>query len=302
MSTVFSGAVAQNLKLTLDSVVTDKTDGVESGALFKKWMGVSNMSDQYEDDQEYGGPGLVSRKTEGAELATGTIREGFTKRYVAETFGLKLVITEEAIEDSKYPQVINAAKRLKRALWKTADIEATNHLVRMTDSNYVGGDGVVLASASHTLPHGGTWSNIMATPMSPSRAAVIVATTAVGKFPSQDGVVEGNTIKKVVCPLDQWAVWDVLTGSKMAPEAGEYNAINVVNSMGLEVIPIKYWDNTSTNYGFITDAEDGFKWKWKRKPRGRSWVDNGQELMLYSTSARWASGWSNARGFYGVNA
>jgi hypothetical protein len=300
--TVFSGNIGKSLKKTLDKIVDDSTDGVESNLMFPKYMEVSSMSDQWMDDQEYGGPGLVSRKPEGSELATGTIREGVTTRYTAETFGMKLIVTEEAIEDSKYDRVINAAKRLKRALYKTCEFEASNRLVRAFSASYPGADGVALVSTAHTLPHGGTFSNKMATAMSPSRAAVIVATTAIKKLPGHDGVVEGFMPKKVVCPVDQWAVWDGLTLSKNAPEAGQFNEINVVERMNLEVVPVQYWDNTTTNYVFITDCENGLRFMWRRKPKGRSWVENSQEVMNYSCSARWATGWTDPRAVYGVEA
>jgi len=260
------------------------------------------MEDNYEDDLETGGPGLAAEKPEGSEIETGTIREGILTRYTARTFGLKLIITEEAIEDRKYPKVINAARRLKRAMWKTIDIDATNMLVRATNTAYTGGDNVPLASATHSLPSGGTFSNIMATPMSPSRAAVIIATSAIRKYPGHDGITEGYAPKTVVCPTEQWAVWEGLIKSTHAPEAGQFNEINVVNTLGITVVPNQYWSNTTTNWGMITDADNGLNFRYRRRPRSKSWVDNDQGLMKYGIDARWSRGWSDARTIFFVNA
>jgi hypothetical protein len=303
MSTVFTSVIANALKETLEQVIDDPTDGYDKGALLHKWLDEMPMDDNWEDDLESGGPGLASEKTEGAEMNTGTIREGYITRYIARTFALKLIVTEEAIEDRKYPKIINAARRLKRALWKTADIDATNILVRGFNTGYVGGDGQPLWSASHTLPHGGTFSNTMSVPMSPSRAAVIIATSAMRKLPGHDGLTEGYEPKVVVCPTEQWAVWEGLLRSRFAPEPGAFNEINVVNqSLDLRVVPNKYWTNSTTNYGYLTDCEYGLNFRWRRRPRSRTWIDNAQELMNYGISARWARGWSDPRASYGVNA
>lgn len=301
-SSVFSSSIANTLKRTLERVITDQTDGVEKKAVFTKWCDIMDMDDQWVDDLEVGGPGLASEKPEGQEVALGTIREGTLTRYIARTYAIRLGVTEEAMEDSKYPRAVQAAKRAKRSLWKTADVDATAMLVRAEDSNYLGGDGLSLANASHTLPHGGTFSNTMSTPMSPSRAAVIVATSAIRVLPSQDGTTEGYEPKKVVCPVEQWAVWEGLVKSEKAPEPGNFNEINVVKGLDLEVVPNKYWDNTTTNWCVITDAEGGLNFRWRKRPRSRTWVENSQHIMNYSCYARWARGWSDPRGVYFVGA
>ncbi len=300
--TIFSSTIANALKTTLDQVIVDPTDGYDTGAIMHRWMHERTMTDNWHDDLESGGPGLAAEKAEGSEMAQGTIREGVVTRYNSRTFALKIVITEETMEDNKYDKIVNAARRLKRAMWKTVDIDATNVLVRAWDTNYVGGDGLPLASASHTLPHGGTFSNLMATPMSPSRASVIVATSAMRKLPGHDGITEGYEPMKVIFPTEQWAVWDGLVGSEFAPEAGNFAEINVVNRMKLTPVPVKYWTNTTTNYGYCSDNDDKVNWLWRRKPKSRSWVDNDQMLMKYGISARWSRGWSDPRAFYGVQA
>lgn len=301
---VSTSVIANSLKNTLEKIPTDKTDGLEARAVFKRWCKVGTQSDYYEDDLEYAGPGLASEFDEGTEMPVGTIREGYIERYIARKFGLKIIVTEEALEDGKYKEVIQAAKRCKRALWLTADVDASLMLARAENSSYTYGDGVPLASSSHTLPHSGTFSNTPTTPLSPSRAAIIEHTTAIRKLPSHDGVVTDYIKPKaVVHPVDQWATWSMLLKSTKAPEAGEFNAINVVNT-DLDIMPIAnvHWDNTTTNYCYITDVDNGFSFRWRRKPRSRSWGDNDQELTKWGISARWSRGITDKRGAYFVGA
>lgn len=303
MSTFFNSSQANALKETLDMIIDDDTDGYAKKALYPKWLDERGMSDAYHDDLEMGGPGLATEKTEGQEMDTGSITEGALTRYIARTFALKLLVTEEALEDQKYDRVIRAGRRLKRAMFKTVDIDMAQMLIRGWNTSYVGGDGQPLFSASHTLPHNGTFSNTMAVPIGPSVQAVTIATSEIRKFPGHDGIVEGNEPEKVLCPTEQWAVWDEVLNSRMVPEGGNFARINVVNqSLSLSVLPIKYWSNTTTNYCFLTDCDYGLCIRWRRRPRSRSWVDNDQEIMKYGISARWARGWSDPRCAYGVQA
>ena len=303
MSAIFTSTIALSLKETLEEIIDDDADGIQGKVMFTKWCKTGSMEDAFEDDLEMGGPGYASETNEGTPFELGTIAEGAVTRYLARKFGLKMIISEEAMEDGKYPQVIKAAPRLKRSLWKTADLDATLMLIRATNTSYVYGDGQTLASTSHTLPQGGTFSNTMGTAMAPSRAAVIAATSAIKVLPAHDGTREGYMPKAIVCPVEQWAVWEGILQSKNAPEPGEFNEINVANRLGLDLYPLPLWSNTTTAYGFINDVDNGFNFKWRRKPRNRSWVDNDNQVMLYSVDARWARNNSDpGRSFYYVAA
>lgn len=297
--TVFSGTVYNALKNTLEKVIDDP--GAEKNVIFKKWMTIKNMKDQWEDDLETGGPGLAAQVEEGAEIPMGTIREGERIRYRARKYGLRLVVTEEAMADNKYPKAIDAAKRNARALWKTADIDATSILTRAFNTAYTHIGGQPLCSNAQTLPHGGTFSNVLATPMSPSRTSVIIARTQAMLYPGHDGVTEGTDLKRVLFPTAQWGVWDGILDSAKVPESNA-NEINVVNKLDITPVPIKYWNNSTTNYVYQTDSDDGLNFRWRRKPKSRTWVENSQELMNYSISARWTHGISDARGVLGVEA
>lgn len=301
MATISTSVIAKSLKLTLDEIVDDDNDGLEGSVQFTKFMEVKSMSDAYEDDLEMGGPGFATEKDEGVELDVGGIDEGPITRYLARKFGLKLHVTEEALEDGKYERVINAAKRLKRAAWKTCDVDGANVLNRAFNTSYLGGDGVALVSASHTLPSGGTYSNTLATPFSPSRAALIVATTQARQLPGHDGVTEGYEPKGILCPLGQWAAWDGIVDSDKVPESNN-NEINVVKGLKLDVTPLKFWTASTTNWVVQTDCDNGLQWRWRRKMKGRTWVDNDAEIMKYSISYRSARGWSDPRCVIGSNA
>ncbi len=265
--TIFESTIANSLKKTLNKIIDDDTDGYLTNLDLKGFCEEDDMPDAYIDDLEMGGPGL-------------------------------------AMEDAKYPKALQLARRLKRAMGKTMDIDAANILNRMFNASYVGGDQVPLGSNAHTLPNGGTFSNIMATPFSPSTQAVGIARAQVRQMPGHDGVIEGYTLETVLCPVQQEALWEGICYSKMDPTAGNFSAINIVNQrIKLEMLALKYWTASTTNYAFLTDCkEERPTFKTRRAPRSRTWVNNDAEVMNYSISARWARGWSGARGVFGVAA
>ncbi len=269
-----------------------------------KYFNVESMSgDAYIDELEVADEGLVSEKGEGAPIQLKSIREGAFTRYIARAFARKMQISREAMDDAKYDEALQLAKRNKRQMWKTVDYDAANVLIRWENSNYVGGDGVELLSDSHTLPWGGTYSNKMTTPMSPGYNAVVVAVSQLKQMPGHDGNIEGYMPKKVFHPSEQWAVWAGLLKSTKRPEDGNFAEINVVNSdLDMTSCEIPYWNTTTTEWGFITDAEDGLKWKWHTKPEPNSWVDNDNMVVNHSIYARWARGWTNPRGVFGNGA
>jgi hypothetical protein len=211
-------------------------------------------------------------------------------------------ITEVAIEDCKYKEAIDLSMRLDRALYKTVDIDATLMLMRAPDTNYIGGDGVSLVNTALSLPMSGSFSNTLATPMSPSTELINTVFATLAQMPGHDGQIEGYEIEKVVYPPAQHFAWLETLGSKLRPDSGNFAAINIANSAqgAVDITPVmnKYWTNTTTNSAFITNAENGLQFKWRVKPKGRSWVDNSATMMKFAIRARWARKWSDPRGFF----
>lgn len=302
MSVMTTSMAFRTLKATLDAIITDPTDNVEKNVRAKKYMEVGSMTDHYEDELENGGPGLLSERDEGQALEVGTLYEGSVTRYISRKFGKIGELTDELEDDGRYNgRYINFSKRLKRAGWKTVDVDCANIWNRAANTAYVGGDGLPLASASHTIPGGGTFSNTLATPMSPSRTALITVIQNCLLLPGHDGLTEGYNVKKVVHPVAQWGAWKGILGSDKVPESAA-NEINVVSGMGIEQVDVPFWSASTTNWGVITDAQEGLKLKWKKRFSSKTWVEDRTEIICHKTSGRWARGWSNARAVYFSNA
>jgi hypothetical protein len=303
MSEIFTSTAALALKETLEGIDTDEHGSEGSKAVFPKWTTVKTMEDNYIEYYEVAGSGLAGEKPEGESIPVGTIYEGPLTRFNARTYGQRMIVSDEALEDVKYDKVIMAAKRNNRALWKLADFDATLMLVRATSTSFVGGDGQPLASTAHLLPGGGTYSNMLATAMSPSKASLVIAQAQLMQQVGHDGLIDGVEAKKAVFPVQQWGVWREVLGSTNDPTPGAFNAINPINrDLNITPVPVKYWNNTTTNWALITDADLGLMWFWRRKPKSNTWVTEDKTMMNYAITARWSRGWVNPRAILFSNA
>lgn len=307
MSTIFRSTIGNTLQDTLEGIIDDEHDNIESMLTFRKFMEEDTIDGAFVDFLEMGGPGLATETGEGEEISSASINEGTPTRHVVRKFALGIKVTEEAIKHGKYPQAIKAAVRLKKAAWQTVDVDAALVLARMFDTNYVGGDGQPLASASHTLPHGGTFSNLMATPMTPSVASIALLRTQARKMPGHNGITSGHKITGFVYPVELWQVFAEITGSAMDPENGNFARVNVVKkNMGIsseDCVEVPHWNNTETNWAAMTDADEGkLTWYWNERPKSRQWVTNSHMVLNYAIYYLATRGWNDARGILGVNA
>lgn len=300
--TIFTGTLYHTLEETLSEFPDDELSGATK-MVAKKWLGDMfgrPMRKHMETDLEFGGPALLSEKNEGETLSPVTVKEGAVWTYLARTIAGSITATEEILEDNLYPEVIKAAARLSSAYYLTVDVDCTNMKARAQNADYTGGDGVSLASASHTLPDGGTWSNQMAVPLPPSVLLVSTARTAVRKFPGHNGYTGfgGYELKLVTFPVEQETVWEQLVNSEKTPTAGNFAEINIVPRMGLKTVPDVYWTNTTTNCMFITDCSKGVQHRWRAKPKSRTYVTDGNQSMTWAIRGRHATGWSDPRGVF----
>lgn len=296
MQTTASGA--RTLQKTLDNIVTDDLDGGFEDLIAKNYFSFGNMSGAFSDELENGGPGVLGEKNEAEPLDIYTIEDGAVTRYRPRKFGGGLRVSMEMNEDGMYnDKYIAAARRLKRALKKTIEYDCANVLNRAANTAYTGGDGQPLASASHTIPVGGTFSNTLSVAMSPSMAALVTIRNNVAQLPGHDGLIEGYDVEKVVFPTAQWGSWETILKTSNSP-GNANNDINVVRSLSIKPVEVKYWTGSTTNWGVITDAPDGLKFKWRMKPKSRSEYTELTEVLTYLISARWDRKWTDPRGFY----
>lgn len=123
-----------------------------------------SSSQNYEEDVETTSFGLAPIKGQGAPLAYDSHNQGAVSRYTHIAYALGYIVTKEEIADNLYKdRSFKRAEALAFSMRQTKENVAANVYNRYATSGYTGGDGVVLASASHPDAIGGLQSNIAAT-------------------------------------------------------------------------------------------------------------------------------------------
>ena len=255
----------------------------------------------FEEETKLSGFSAAPVKNEGSAIAYDNGQEAWTARYNHETIALGFSLTEEAIEDNLYDSLSSRyTKALARAMSYTKQTKAAAILNNGFDTDYTGGDGVPLFSASHPLVSGGTNSNIPSTPADLSETSLEAAVIQIAAWTDERGLlIAAKPRKLVVAPSNMFVATRILETELRVGTAD--NDINALKSNGS--IPEGYTVNhflTDPDAWFLTtDVPNGLK-HFVRTPMATSMdgdFDTGN--VRYKARERYSFGWSDPLGVFG---
>ena len=255
----------------------------------------------FEEEAKLSGFSAAPVKNEGSAIAYDNAQEVFTARYNHETIALGFSLTEEAIEDNLYDSLSSRyTKALARAMAYTKQTKAAAILNNGFDTDYPGGDGQPLFSASHPLVSGGTNSNIPSTPADLNETSLEAAVIQIAAWTDERGLLIAAKPKKLVIPPSLMFVATRLLETELRVSTAD-NDINAIKSNGS--IPEGYTVNhflTDTDAWFLTtDVPNGMK-HFVRTPMSQNMdgdFDTGN--VRYKARERYSFGWSDPLGMYG---
>ena len=293
---ITESSVWKALQPTLDTLTTDDLEKKQLCIGKGKLVTVAHMKRGFVDDIESAGTTLLQEVAPGEAMPSEDIIIGGTKRYLPRRMAKKVSITEATLEDCQYDELLQPSKRLLASAYKTQDMDIASLIISST--SVVGGyDSVVLASTAHVLVSGGTASNYLnnGAGMTPSVQALIQASAMAALLPDPNGLPGAVTMKSIVCPEIQRNLWKVILGSSNLPGTN-FNDLNVVKDMDLNLLAIKWLDAASTTqWGIHTDADNGFRMLMRRGVKSKTWVDPDGEVAHHGVSYRMDCGHSNWR-------
>jgi hypothetical protein len=255
----------------------------------------------FEEETKLSGFSAAPVKNEGSAIAYDNGQEAWTARYNHETIALGFSLTEEAIEDNLYDSLsARYTKALARAMAYTKQTKAAAILNNGFDTDYTGGDGVPLFSASHPLVSGGVNSNIPSTPADLSETALESAVIQISLWTDERGLlIAAKPRKLVIAPANMFVATRILETELRVGTAD--NDINALKSNGS--IPEGYTVNhylTDPDAWFLTtDVPNGLK-HFVRVPMATSMdgdFDTGN--VRYKSRERYSFGWSDPLGVFG---
>ena len=255
----------------------------------------------FEEETKLSGFSAAPVKNEGSAIAYDNAQEVFTARYNHETIALGFSLTEEVIEDNLYDSLSSRyTKALARAMAYTKQTKAAAILNNGFDTDYAGGDGQPLFSASHPLVSGGTNSNIPSTPADLNETSLEAAVIQIAGWTDERGLLIAAKPRKLVVPPSLMFVATRLLETELRVATAD-NDINALKSNGS--IPEGYTVNhflTDTDAWFLTtDVPNGLK-HFVRTPMSTGMdgdFDTGN--VRYKARERYSFGWSDPLGMYG---
>jgi len=255
----------------------------------------------FEEETKLSGFSAAPVKNEGSAIAYDNAQEVFTARYNHETIALGFSLTEEAIEDNLYDSLSSRyTKALARAMAYTKQTKAAAILNNGFDTDYPGGDGQPLFSASHPLVSGGTNSNIPTTAADLNETSLEAAVIQIAAWTDERGLLIAAKPKKLIIPPSLMFVATRLLETELRVSTAD-NDINAIKSNGS--IPEGYTVNhflTDTDAWFLTtDVPNGMK-HFVRTPMSQNMdgdFDTGN--VRYKARERYSFGWSDPLGMYG---
>lgn len=259
----------------------------------------------YEEDVQLTGFGLVQQKPEGSGVLYDSEVQGFTTRYTHIAYALGYIVTKEELDDNLYETVSRKrAAALAMSFRQTKENVAANVYNRAFNGSYVGGDNVSLANTAHPNTSGGTWANRPTVDVDLSEAALEDAIIAIMGLQNDRGLLINIMPKSLIIPRQQvFNAQRILHSSYQTGNAN--NDINVIKSGNY--IPGGFKVNhylTSPNAWFIRNTIPG-KTGMKYYERVGIQFDQDNDFDTMNAKAkgyeRYSFGWSDPRAIWGVN-
>jgi hypothetical protein len=275
-------------------------DSAKNPSVFDKIFDVEETDEPVMEATEYGGPGTMGYKPENERIIFDNIVQGGTKRWIAGTWATGVEISLEAAEDTKYRAIRTAATSLGRAAKLTPEYLTAQYLDRGFNTSYPAtNDALPIFSASHVIPKGGTYSNLLANAYSLSEFALEQVFQNLATLPGPDGMITPLMPKTLIVPPALAMLAWKLMETQLQVGSGNNDRSFVAGK--LQVISNPYL-GSNTRWFVKTDAQDGFFWKWRVKPQFMRDNIDAITMALYMCRFRAYWGIIDGRGAYASNA
>lgn len=261
--------------------------------IFKK-----DSSDKaYEERVETTGFGLAPVKPQGSAVSFVSDSQGFTARFTNVTFALGYIVTMEELADGLYEAVSKSrSKKLAFSMRQTKEYVGANIINRITNGSYLGGDGVVLASASHPCKSGNQ-SNILSPAADISETAIEDMCTQVMGLTNNVGLIVNIMAEKLLVPRQLWFEANRILKSALQNDTAN-NAVNVLKATNAFPggIVMNHFLTDTDAWGILTNCPDSLIYQERMGLKFSQDNDFDTENAKAKAVERYVFGWADWRG------
>ncbi len=220
----------------------------------------STTKNNFDIDVSLTGFGIVPIKPEGQNTQYGTSGQGFEYIYRSDTYSHGYIVTEEEVDDNKYPEVAKGrASGLAFAFHTTKNMVAANVYDRAFNSSYTYGDGSELISTSHSTEDG-TQSNRLPNDVDLNEAALEDMCILIGGMTTSKGLPIGLTAKSLhVANANGFKATRILNSVLQSDTAdNNLNAIRYLSAIP-EGIKVNHYFSDPDAFFIRTNCPNGLK-------------------------------------------
>lgn len=241
---------------------------------------------------------LFVQVQEGEDYSFVTTKQGASKTLSINKYGLGISISEEAIADGKFDELADLIKKLARSAQESREIAFVN-LINNGFSTELTPDGVSAFNSAHTMPSGGTYSNVLPVASDLSESSLQTArylfSTA---FIGDTGIIYKMRPSKLLVHPANEAYAEELVGSSGKPDSNDNNLnsllrhrIEVVSSPHLTSEDAWMLLGDTSDIGAVIVEREGIVTK-----AGGPAVGFANDSVLYKSRYRENMGWIHGYG------
>lgn len=255
---------------------------------WKQFILVNKTGKAYEEIAYMSGLDMAYKKPEGTAITYDSPLQGGTKKFVPETWGLGVRITEEAIDDDLYGKMKRFMKELGVSMAETINVQAYDGFNSTTKTS---ADGQTIFYASHSKLDGSTYSNLYTSSslsldaLQDDIAAYESLTDHRGKHINRIGGVQWIVANSAL----EWKLAEIFN-SIMNPETAN-NAINALKKARpkLNYFCTPYITDTNARY-YIGEKDEarGMVWFNRKAPTFARDGDFDTGDALFKVTARFS--------------
>ena len=259
-----------------------------------------NSGQQWEDDVQTSGFPLAPVKREGQSTTYASNAQVYVSRYTHVAYSLGFIVTFEEILNNLYEKVSGSrAKSLGFSMRQTKENVGAGIYNLATDATQLGGDGVVLLSASHPVS-GGLQSNILDGNADLSETSLEDLCIQINKAKNHDGLRIALKPQSLHIPPDLEFEAERILKSALRVETAN-NDTNALRVMGKfpKGIKVNHYFTDADQYFIRTDCQDGMKHYQRHKIDLERDNDFDTKNAKASSYDYYSFGWSDWRDVYG---
>lgn len=243
--------------------------------------------------------GRFAQTDEGTQHSTDLFYQMYDKTYVHDKWTLGYALTRELVDDDQFGLVEKFSGCIGKSAFDTRETHAAEVLNdAFNGTSFVGGDGLALCSASHTLVSG-TDSNLLATAADLDITSLQQATIEMADTVDERGKLLNIKPKMVLVPAAlEYVAYTILNSTQLPGTAN--NDINAVQKRQLMPMVWNYLTDPDAWFLLADKGEHDLTWYDRDNLEMLSYEKPEVEGQVVYGRMRYSRGFNDWRGVFGT--